>query len=293
LNEAVRIVISLLRPFTLLLPLISGIAYSSIAVGLIGDSLINYAIPATLGCISLVLANFVSNCINASFDTTEDRNNPSKKDRPVASGKLSKEGAMAISMVGTILMYTMASYVNIIFVILLSIVMMFSIAYSVPPVRLKRKFMLNYLCIAVPRGFLGVLVSVSIVSPMLILNPQVLTIGIVMFAFVWAGNPLKDATDVAGDIRGNIVTYFTKYGVLHSFMIIASFMFIPMFIITIASIMGVFPVSAIYMMFLLVPVTVIMAQMMAKRVVDGRLWVMFYILSMIYIVGFVVVYAVD
>ena len=54
--------------------------------------------------------------------------------------------------------------VNPIFLIIVSILILITIAYSVPPLRLKKRLWISNISIAIPRGLLGFLAAWTIVG---------------------------------------------------------------------------------------------------------------------------------
>ena len=222
-----KAVFRLLRPFTLLAPFITCIAFAILGIKAHGDiaNIWSYTLPVLAGAISLSLLNAASNAQNQVFDMKEDSLGP-KRTRPVVSGELSEAEAMALAVLGVSLSLFFAAFVSFTFMMLAFSIFLFTFIYSVPPMRTKRFFLVNMLTISIPRGFIGPLAAFATVgSPF---EPQFYGICIVMFLFVTGGNVSKDYPDTNADklsgIRSmTVVLGFRGAGIFAAAFISASF----------------------------------------------------------------------
>jgi len=288
---------SLLRPFTLIFPFVSAIFLSALALGYHNKlhEIFDYTIPILCGGFALMLCNSASNCLNQVWDLREDRLHPEKRNRPVANGEISESEALSLAIFGLILVVILCSFVNTLFTIFVGLILLFAFAYSVPPMRLKKRLVLNNLCLSIPRGFLGVLACVSIVA-----YPFEITficIGLILFLFAFGVNPVKDISDIEADKKVGIKNLCTVYGVKKAMIISSAFVIIPYFLLVIFPYLKLLPFNTIYLLSL-VPIGAVMVWLMFHnpekkgRTENTTLWGLFYLHAIAYVVGFMVVYTI-
>lgn len=222
MNVKIKGYIELLRPFTLLAPIIVSISvmiasliYSG-TTDLSNLTIILTVIPASL-CFALL--NGASNALNQATDYKEDA--ISKPYRPIPKGIISRKEAQNISFVLYILALVLSFTINIIFSLFVLFIAFFSITYSLPP-RIKKILIINQLWVAIPRGFLGILASWSVFA-----NPfqsMPLAIGCISAIFLFGGTATKDILDAEADKKAGTKTLVNVFGLKKTSFISLLFM---------------------------------------------------------------------
>jgi 4-hydroxybenzoate polyprenyltransferase len=210
MNTKVRGYIELLRPFTLLAPIIvsSSVMIASLVYGeqtnLPLFTIIITIIPASL-CFALL--NGASNALNQATDYKEDK--LSKPYRPIPKGILTQKEVKNISFLIYIIAMIVSLTINITFSLLVLLIAFFSITYSLPP-RMKKYLLINQLWVAIPRGFLGILASWSVFSSPFQNLP--LSIGCISAIFLFGGTATKDLLDAEADKKTGTKTLVNVFG---------------------------------------------------------------------------------
>ncbi|MFO7678010.1 MAG: UbiA family prenyltransferase [Thermoplasmatota archaeon] len=210
MNIKINGYIALLRPFTLLAPLIvsSSIMITSLiyagAVNLNMYQIIATIIPASL-CFALL--NGASNALNQATDFTEDKY--SKPYRPIPKGVISQKQAFNLSFSLYITALLLSVLINIAFSFLILLIAFFSITYSLPP-RTKKYLIINQLCVAISRGFLGIIGSWAVFANPIESLP--LAIGIISALFLFGGTSTKDILDSNADKKAGTKTLVNVFG---------------------------------------------------------------------------------
>ncbi len=175
-----------------LLAFMTGYVYAS---GFIAHPSMPYALAST--CLGLMATNALNQCT----DVDTDRIN--KPDRPIPSGLISlKEGysIVALLYIATI---ALAVSVNTTFFALTCMVVSLGIAYSIYPFRLKDRFILSNLSIAVGYGTLNFLLGWLVIKPIYDAPVYIL---FMLTAFDFFASISKDYRDMAGDMRYGVRT---------------------------------------------------------------------------------------
>ncbi len=228
-------IFELLRPFTLLAPIIvsscvmiASLIYSSET----NISLLSIVLTITTASICFALLNGASNALNQSTDFIEDK--ISKPYRPLPRGNISKKEAERISYVLYIFAISLSFLINITFALFIILISVFSITYSIPP-RMKKFLILNQVWVAIPRGFLGILGSWSVFGDPFQKLP--LAIGCIAAIFLFGGTSTKDILDAEADKKAGTKTLVNVFGVRKAaflslfFMILSFALIIPLIIL--------------------------------------------------------------
>ncbi len=210
------------RPFTLVPPMI----------GIFSGSLIGYgASHARLRVLHLGLAvlaagvlNAASNGLNQICDLENDRVN--KPHRPLPSGKMTPAQAWtfvaltylaALAMVAVVNWETFAIYI---------VAALATVAYSAPPIRLKRHPLGSNLIIALIRGELLKVAGWAAVSTVLhSIEPWY--IGFIYFVFLLGATTTKDFADIEGDRAAGCITLPVRFGATWSARAISPSFLVP------------------------------------------------------------------
>jgi chlorophyll/bacteriochlorophyll a synthase len=210
------------RPFTLLPPMI----------GILSGALIGFgATHVPLPVLHIVLAvaaaavlNAASNGLNQICDFANDRVN--KPHRPLPSGKMTRREAWtfvglayaaALGLVAAVNWQTFAIYV---------LAALATVAYSAPPVRLKRRPFASNLIIALIRGELLKVAGWAAVATVLA-SIEPWYIGFIYFVFLLGATTTKDFADIEGDRAAGCLTLPVKYGAERSARVISPFFILP------------------------------------------------------------------
>jgi len=289
LKQRIMSYIDLIRPFTLLAPIIVSICimiasffYNKIATDLFA-ALWGTIIPASF---TLALLNGASNALNQVTDLKADK--ISKPYRPIPRGTVSIFEAKVISLILYLSTVLLSIFVSVIFTVFILLIVIFTITYSLPP-RLKDYLFLNQLWIGVPRGLLGVLASWSVFGNALDSLP--LTIGFIAMFFLIGGSITKDIVDSEADKKTGTRTLINTYGVKNAAFLSFPFMFFPFVYIPILISSGILHPYLWLLTFLAIPVYFVF-HLMVKHDKKDRLlentpcWTLMYITYFVFAFGF-------
>lgn len=240
----IRAYITLVRPFTLLAPFIGGICAGLMALGHLGmlkvpEFSASYPflkwhldyLKLVHGAVTLVLLNAASNVLNQVYDLDIDKVN--KANRPIPSGKVSVNEGKAIAWIlyGAVLFR--ALLINGVFAGLILVLAVFTIVYSMPPLRLKKRLWISNISIGLARGLLGIVTPWCIFGS--IFEPTPWLVGAIIGIFLVGAATTKDYTDLPGDTKYGIRTLPAVYGIRRSIAIISPFFVLPFVIVPIAT----------------------------------------------------------
>lgn len=210
------------RPFTLVPPMI-GIFSGS----LIGFGATHARFPilrVTLAVLAAAVLNAASNGINQICDLQNDRIN--KPHRPLPSGTLSMRQAWVFVVCAYALALALVAAVNLETFVIYVLAAASTLAYSVPPVRLKRDPVGSNLIIALIRGWLLKVAGWAAVATVLhSLEPWY--IGFIYFVFLLGATTTKDFADIEGDRAAGCITLPVKYGAVWSARVISPAFVLP------------------------------------------------------------------
>lgn len=242
--------IDLVRPFTLLAPIIVSICI--MIASLIYNSNENLSsvfwfvvLPAS---ISLALLNGASNALNQITDLETDK--LSKPYRSIPRGDVKISEATIICILLYLISIVISLMINPIFFLFVSLIIIFTVTYSIPP-RLKDKLYFNMVWLGIPRGLLGILASWSVFGN--IIHPLPITIGIIAMVYLIGGSITKDITDAKADKLTGTKTLINTYGVRNVAMIALPFMIFPFAFIPMLIHAGFLDFQFIFLSLLVIP----------------------------------------
>lgn len=225
LKQRVKGYVNLVRPFTLLAPIIVStcIMVASFFYNGRTDDLFTVwwtvIIPASF---SLAILNGASNALNQVTDIRVDR--ISKPYRPIPRGIVSIGEAKVISFIMYFLAFYLAISINVMFSVFVLLIITFTVTYSLPP-RMKDFLFLNQLWVGIPRGLLGILASWSVFGSAF--RPVPMAIGFIAMFFLIGGSVTKDITDSDADKKIGTHTLINTFGLKKSAFMSLPFMFFP------------------------------------------------------------------
>jgi 4-hydroxybenzoate polyprenyltransferase len=198
---------SFARPFTLVPPMI----------GIFSGALIGYGVSRVelpifhiaLAVLAAAVLNAASNGLNQICDFENDRIN--KPHRPLPSGRMTRPEAWRFVVVMYALALALVAVVNReTFGIYLAAALA-TVAYSAPPVRLKRRTVASNLIIAIIRGWLLKVAGWAAVATVL-KSIEPWYIGFIYFVFLLGATTTKDFADIEGDRAAGCITLPVRFG---------------------------------------------------------------------------------
>ncbi|MGA1872419.1 MAG: UbiA prenyltransferase family protein [Thermoplasmatota archaeon] len=255
-----RAFIDLVRPFTLLAPALGGISGSLMAL-LVQNELSRPFISLRWpflhipglpmltiisGVTSLVFLNAASNTLNQVYDRDIDIIN--KSYRPIPTGVVTPKEGIWLSVLLYGIALWRAAMVNRYFLLMASILILFTIAYSVPPFRLKKRLWLSNISVAIPRGMLGIVAAWTITGD--IYDPIPWLIGSVIAVFLVGSTTTKDITDIPGDDLFGMRTLPVYYGKKKAIALSSPFFVFPFVMMVVYAYLGLLPRYSLYMAFI-------------------------------------------
>jgi 4-hydroxybenzoate polyprenyltransferase len=206
----IHIYLQLLRPFTLLAPLIVS---SCVMIA----SLVN-SHPTDLSFVTLLwtllsasfcfaFLNGASNVLNQVTDLKEDI--ISKPYRPIPQGIITSKQAYRVSLFLYMIAFFLSLTIHILFSFFVVLIAFFSITYSLKP-RMKKFLFFNQLWVALPRGFLGFIGSWSVFGNPF--QPLPLGLGCIAALFLFGGTATKDMRDASADRVVGTHTIINTFG---------------------------------------------------------------------------------
>lgn len=281
--------IDLIRPFTLLAPIIVSICIMVASLFYYGktDNLFSVwwttIIPASF---ALAILNGASNALNQVTDIKADK--ISKPYRPIIRGDITISEAKIISFILYLVAISLSTLVNAMFIMFVLLIAVFTVTYSIPP-RLKDKLFFNQLWVGVPRGLLGILASWSVFGNSL--DPLPLTIGLIAMCFLIGGSITKDIIDRDADKKIGTRTLVNTFGVKKAAIIALPFMVFPFAYIPMLINSGILA-SYLWLLTLLAIPGFLIFHLMIKDEKKGRLlentssWTLMYITYFVFAFGF-------
>jgi len=288
--------IDLIRPFTLLAPIIvsSCIMIASFFQNNASEDLFTLfwsaIIPASF---SLAILNGASNALNQATDINVDR--ISKPYRPIVRGDISLKEAKIVSIVLYVIAFLLSFAINFTFVIIVLLIAVFTISYSLPP-RLKDKLFLNQIWIAIPRGLFGILASWSVFGSPLEKLP--LTIGFIALTFLIGGSITKDIIDSEADKKSGTHTLINTYGLKKAALMALPFMIFPFLYIPMLIQLGLLASYLWVLSFLAIPAYFVFHMMLRDKKSSRTLentssWSLMYFTYFLFAFGFSLLTIID
>jgi 4-hydroxybenzoate polyprenyltransferase len=195
------------RPFTLVPPMVG--IFSGSLIGY-GASHAPFRVPrVALAVLAAAVLNAASNGLNQICDLENDRVN--KPHRPLPSGRMALNGAWAFVAVAYVAALAMVAAVNRETLAIYALAALATVAYSAPPIRLRRHPVGSNLIIALIRGALLKVAGWAAVSTVLT-SVEPWYIGAIYFVFLLGATTTKDFADIEGDRAAGCITLPVKFG---------------------------------------------------------------------------------
>jgi len=222
------------RPFTLVPPMI----------GIFSGSLIGYGasrapfhlVRVALAVAAAAVLNAASNGLNQIYDLANDRVN--KPHRPLPAGAMTLTEAWGFTALTYVLALGMVAVVNRQTFAIYLIAALATVAYSAPPIRLKRHPLGSNLLIALIRGALLKVAGWAAVATVLdSIEPWY--IGFIYFVFLLGATTTKDFADIEGDRAAGCITLPVRFGAAWSARVISPSFLLPWLLMALGSGLGV------------------------------------------------------
>jgi len=288
-NNRFKAYFQLIRPFTLLAPLMVSIfiMIASFFYSNQTEILLNVFIMKILPAgIILAILNSASNILNQITDLKTDK--ISKPYRPLPKKIITKKTALLICIILYSLSLIAAISINLMFFVFVVGISFFTITYSIPP-RLKDKLFINQFWVGIPRGLLGILASWSVFSNPF--YPLPLTIGLIAMVYLIGGSITKDITDSYADKKTGTRTLINTFGIKQAAIIAFPFMVFPFLFIPILIDVKILEPHFFFLTFLSIPTFYIFYLMIkdnskGKHLENTKSWALMYITYFVFAFSF-------
>lgn len=147
--------------------------------------------------------------LNQYYDRHLDPDNPRTKNLPIASGRLSKQTALFSAVILLLLGFFASFYLGFELFVLYLIGTAASVAYSVPPFRLKGRFVLGATTSALSYILIGLYAGWLLTKSF---SLQPLGIGFPIIFAALSAHIYKDVEDMKGDKKHGVRTVATRLG---------------------------------------------------------------------------------
>jgi 4-hydroxybenzoate polyprenyltransferase len=220
--KSLRLYWNFARPFTLVPPMI----------GIFSGSLLGYGatqvrfrvVHVALAVLAAAVLNAASNGLNQICDLKNDSIN--KPHRPLPSGRMTTREAWMFVVVMYVTALALVALVNRETFAIYTAAALATVAYSAPPIRLKRHPFGSNMIIALIRGWLLKVAGWAAVATVLnSIEPWY--IGFIYFVFLMGATTTKDFADIEGDRAAGCITLPVKYGATWSARAISPSFLIP------------------------------------------------------------------
>jgi 4-hydroxybenzoate polyprenyltransferase len=236
-DRPVRAYVDLARPFTLVAPALGFISGALTAFGAAPREPWSPSVllAPLIGSAMAALLNAGNNALNQIYDLDIDRVNKPK--RPLPSGRLTVPQVWWFTNITYALALVLAWLVapggrhECFWLVTIAVVCTY--IYSVPPLRTKRLGIWANVTIAIPRGVLLKVAGWSAVKTIAGIEPWY--IGVIFGLFLLGATTTKDFADMEGDRRGGCRTLPIQYGVSRAAWMIAPSFVIPFVMINIGA----------------------------------------------------------
>lgn len=300
-------IFSTMRPFTLLLP---GVA--ALVGAIMGFHSLNPTEPfpylylssehpflrrhdgfqTTLEGIAAILLVFAgSNMLNAVYDARLDKiKNPL---RPIPSGLLTENDAYTVAWLFYLWALFRSIFVSTMFSYILLLLIILTVLYSIPPVRLKKRFLISNISIGLTQGLLSFVAAWSIFGNVTEYLPWI--IGGVIAMYITGASATKDFVDIQGDRQFKIKTLPAVFGRRRALYVISPFFIFPFLLIILYTEWGFLKFETHYLLplaawALAIPVMLIWEHKKRSEHIHNIAWLNSCLLGAALFVGFGVVY---
>jgi len=241
--------IQLLRPFTLVAPVLVGFFGSLICLG---EEFWDHWLEVVYVAFTLMLCQATGQCINQACGVDEDRIN--KPWRPIPQGRVSVEEAYGLAFLLTIISLWRGFTVSLTFGLWTVVILFFAIFYNLKPVAAQKHVWVNLTWMSVSRGLIPLPAIWSAFADPFALEPWL--IGIIAFFWTFSFQTTKDINDIEGDRMFGNRTLPVVYGVDFTKRFIYWASFIPFIVLICFVGMGLLETEYLILLVLLITRTI-------------------------------------
>ena len=299
-SRAIAVFLQLVRPYTLLAPLIAGYFGLLIPIAYFGQYHIGYALEKPLLFITVILllmgVQAIGQMVNQLYDVEIDKIN--KPYRPLPAGKVKPETvkklSIAIITIYIVLLVVASIVFGNIWTFIFGLLGLFlAVYYSVEPIRMKKRhWILSNLWQAFARGFLPFWFTWFFISQQV--NIFLIVLSITGFLWVFAFQGTKDINDYEGDFKFKIPTIVVRQGAYGAYTIMSSLGTIT---VLFSIVLWYFRQQLAFLTITLAILVIIIDMLIARaisigeefeRIENNSAWILFYAgLGLIYIITFI------
>jgi len=266
--------IQLVRPFTLLAPLLAGIFG---VLSPVTEITFRHVVTAIFVGVTLALAQGAGQCINQFADVELDK--MVKPHRPIPSGLVSREEALGLSWLLAMFAVGRAFTISTFFGLTVLVLLFFAVFYSLAPFSPRRVHsVLNTGWMALSRGFMPMLAVWSVYGDL----GKAWQYSVLAFLWVMGFQSTKDVPDSEGDMKFGVKTIPNSYGLKGQIIV--------MTVCTVLYILFALGFR-VYVMLLIVPLAalgILTIRKQAQLIENTIAWGCFYLgLGLIYVLMFV------
>lgn len=231
--------LALLRPFTLVPPMIGMATGAAAALGATGAGADRGTLATiTVGMLMAGTLNAASNVLNQICDLEQDRIN--KPRRPLPSGAVGTRTAAwiagALFVAANALAWTIDAGAGRECFAIVAFTTFLTWAYSGPPLRWRRFGWRANLTVAIPRGLLLKVAGWSCVAPVFS-DAEPWYLGGVFFLFLLGATTTKDFADVEGDAAAGVRNLPVRLGAAAATRRIAPFFVVPWLLLPLGAVL--------------------------------------------------------
>ena len=277
--------ISLCRPFTLLGAFLAGF-FLDVLFSRLSSNTFNLFHPILVG-LTLAFLQGGGQSINQAIseECAIDKLN-GKNYRPTVNGRISLKEAKIMSAILFSLGILLAFSLNVNYGFFSLLIAFFAVAYTVPPLRVKKRFLLNNLWQGIARGLLPAVYVASAYEGYGLLP---IFFGIALAVWITGAQASKDFPDIKGDEAYGVKSFPVVLGEKGSLKLMGFFMGFAFILFNIFVILGYFPVNFIVLNALIIPSAFIIIglkkNLKVKFSENNLSWVAFYgTLGLFYII---------
>ena len=272
----------LIRPFTLLAPFVAtlcSILMSTIFHGQIHLFYTNWALVLMAG-MSMALAQMCGQVINQAEDPVEMDIINGKTYRPIPQNDITQVEARRIGVIAGVTACIISFAIDLSFGMGIAILIFFAAVYSIEPIRIKRRKIINVVWLGVSRGFLPVLVAWSVFYTPWESFP--IALSLILFFWVTGFQITKDFPDIPGDRQYSVMTFPVAFGFENTKKFMHLMNGLAFVVLIISLIIGILPLPFLIVM-LLFPAGVRVIRGIQKNTRRGKAvenspeWMFFYL----------------
>lgn len=268
--------VSLCRPFTIFGAFLAGF-FLDVLFSRLSSNPLNLFHPILVG-LTLALIQGGGQVCNQSISEEVMIDLINGKDyRPTVNGRISLKEAKIMSIILFSLGILLAFSLNVSYGMFSLLIAFFAVAYTVPPLRMKKRFLLNNLWQGVARGLLPAIYVASAYEGYGLLP---VFFGVALALWVTGAQATKDFCDVRGDSAHGVKSFPVVLGEKGALNLMSFFMAVAFVCFNVFVMLGYFPLNFIVLNALILPSTFIVIglkkNLKVKFSENNLSWVFFY-----------------